>query len=148
MRFIYLRRQFLASVRSSLEWRATRCGLLLLIAAPAALADEQLLQFNPNFMRIAPGQSTDASASALRSLAAQTSLAPGRYQVEVLVNLAAAGRREIDFRERTDGKGLEPCLSAALLRELGLREEALAASSSGCLNWAASTLPMKIRLTI
>jgi len=125
MRFIYLRRQLLGSVRSSLEWRATRCGLLLLIAAPAALADEQLLQFNPNFMRITPGQSTDASASALRSLAAQTSLAPGRYQVEVLVNLAAAGRREIDFRERTDGKGLEPCLSAALLRELGLREEAL-----------------------
>ena len=62
MRFFYLRQQLLASIHSSLEWRATHCSILLFIAIPAALADEQPLQFNPNFMHIAPGQSTDASA--------------------------------------------------------------------------------------
>ncbi|QCI15423.1 fimbrial biogenesis outer membrane usher protein [Pseudomonas putida] len=89
-------------------------------------ADERSVKFNPNFMRQAPGQSSDASAAALNTLAAQATLAPGRYQVEVSVNLAPAGRHKIDFRERSDGKGLEPCLSASLLRELGLSEQGLA----------------------
>ncbi len=101
------------------------CGLLFLLIDPA-LAKERPLQFNPNFMRQTPGQSSDASVAALGTLAAQASVAPGRYQVEVLVNLAPAGQHDIDFRERRDGKGLEPCLSASLLRELGLREQGLA----------------------
>ncbi|MES3710333.1 fimbrial biogenesis outer membrane usher protein [Pseudomonas putida] len=98
---------------------------LLFIAAPAT-ADDRTVQFNPNFMRQTPGQSIDASVAALSTLATEASLAPGRYRVEVLVNLAPAGKHEIDFRERSDGKGLEPCLSASLLRELGLREQGLA----------------------
>ena len=137
MRKFPLRRQLLAGARLPLLGRATHCSLLLLFTVPVVHANEQLLQFNPNFMRAAPGQSTDASASALRSLAARTALAPGRYQVEVLVNLAAAGRHAIDFRDRADGKGLEPCLTASLLRELGLREEALDAplpSDDQCIN--------------
>lgn len=77
-------------------------------------------------MHQTPGQSIDASVAALSTLATEASLAPGRYRVEVLVNLAPAGKHEIDFRGRSDGKGLEPCLSASLLRELGLREQGLA----------------------
>nr|WP_178091255.1 fimbria/pilus outer membrane usher protein [Pseudomonas sp. DE0157] len=101
------------------------CGLLLFLT-DTAFSEERPLQFNPNFMRQTPGQSSDASVAALRTLANQASLAPGRYQVEVMVNLAPAGKHEIDFRARSDGKGLEPCLSANLLRELGLREQGLA----------------------
>ncbi|MBF8668961.1 fimbrial biogenesis outer membrane usher protein [Pseudomonas putida] len=98
--------------------------MLFIVIAPAT-ADERKVQFNPNFMHQTLGQSSDASVAALSTLAAQATLAPGRYQVEVLVNLAPAGKHEIDFRERSDGKGLEPCLSASLLRELGLREQGL-----------------------
>jgi len=100
------------------------CGLLFLLAGPT-FAEERRLQFNPSFMHQTPGQSSDASVAALSTLATHATLAPGRYQVEVLVNLAPAGKHEIDFRERSDGKGLEPCLSASLLRELGLREQGL-----------------------
>jgi len=99
---------------------------LLFLVNASATADERKIQFNPNFMRQTPGQSSDASAAALSTLATQATLAPGRYQVEVLVNLAPAGRHVIDFRERSDDKGLEPCLTASLLRELGLREQGLA----------------------
>ena len=99
---------------------------LLFIAVAPATADDRTVQFNPNFMRQTPGQSSDASVAALSTLATEASLAPGRYRVEVLVNLAPAGKHEIDFRGRSDGKGLEPCLSASLLRELGLREQGLA----------------------
>jgi len=98
---------------------------MLLVFTPT-LAQGRQLQFNPNFMRQTPGQSVEASAAALSNLAMQTPLAPGRYRVEVLVNLAPAGQYEIEFRQRSDGQGLEPCLGAGLLRELGLREKSLA----------------------
>jgi outer membrane usher protein len=91
-----------------------------------ASAEERPLHFNPNFMRQSPGQAKDASVAALKTLTPQASLAPGRYSVDVLVNLAPAGKHDIDFKARDDGKGLEPCLSANLLRELGLREQGLA----------------------
>lgn len=80
--------------------------VLLHVSSTSIRAEEHPLQFNPNFMRQTPGQSSDASIAALNTLAAQASLAPGRYQVEVLVNLAPAGKHEIEFREGSDGKGL------------------------------------------
>lgn len=118
-------RQLPIRLGASLFFSMAGYGLLFLLTE-MALAEDRPLQFNPNFMRQTPGQSSDASIAALNALAAQASLAPGRYQVEVLVNLAPAGKHEIEFREGSDGKGLEPCLSASLLRELGLREQALA----------------------
>lgn len=113
-----------ARLRSALLFHVAGSSLWL-ITNVAAAVDESRVQFNPNFMRQTPGQSSDTSVAALSTLATQATLAPGRYQVDVQVNQAQAGRHAIDFSERSDGKGLEPCLSASLLRELGLREQGL-----------------------
>ena len=99
---------------------------LLLCAYRPALADPTAPAFNANFMRQAPGESADAAQLALQSLAASASLAPGRYRVGLTLNLAHLGERELDFLPSLDQQGLQACLSADLLRELGLREEALA----------------------
>lgn len=115
------RRQLPVCLRLTSLLTVTGCGVLLMFTFPA-VAEQRPLQFNPSFMHQTPGQSTEASAVALGTLASHVSLAPGRYQVEVLVNLAPAGRHAFEFRERSDGKGLEPCLDANVLRELGLRE--------------------------
>ncbi|MFP3408170.1 Outer membrane usher protein FimD precursor [compost metagenome] len=100
-------------------------GGLLLAFAPPTLATTAPVQFHTAFMRQAPGQPQDAGQQALQGLQANTPLAAGRYRVELLVNLGSAGQHELDFHDPLNGQGLQACLSADLLRELGLREQAL-----------------------
>lgn len=100
-------------------------GGLLLAAASTAHATTSAPLFDPAFMRQSPGQPQDAGRQALQGLAADTPLAPGRYRVELLLNLMPAGAYELAFDKASQSKGLQACLSAELLRELGLREQAL-----------------------
>lgn len=118
------RRQLPVCLRLTALLPLSGCGVLTILTA-AALAEERPLRFNPSFMHQTPGQPSEAGAIALGTLASHASLPPGRYQVEVLVNLAPAGRHALELHERGDGKGLVPCLKASLLRELGLREQSL-----------------------
>jgi len=73
----------------------------------------------------------------LQGLSEDRKLPPGRYPVEVLVNLNSMGPYELQFEaESVDGL-LRPCLAPGLLSELGLRLEAIAdpaAVESACLD--------------
>ncbi|BBV96030.1 MULTISPECIES: fimbria/pilus outer membrane usher protein [Pseudomonas] len=98
---------------------------LALTLAHPALANQADIAFQPGFMRQAPGQPADAGALALQNLAAQTRLPPGRYRVQLTLNLSPLHEQDIDFIEGPDGQGLQPCLTSTLLRTLDLREQAL-----------------------
>lgn len=98
---------------------------LLLCAHRPVLASSPAPLFNASFMRQAPGESVDAAQLALQSLADGEALAPGRYRVGITLNLDYLGERELDFMPGLGQQGLQACLSAELLREFGLREEAL-----------------------
>ena len=101
------------------------CGCLCLLAVTPASANESSPQrFQSEFMRQPPGQASDAGALALQALAANAPLAPGRYDVEVYVNLSYVERRQILLEASSDGT-LTPCVTAELLRATPLREEAL-----------------------
>ncbi|WP_054913049.1 fimbria/pilus outer membrane usher protein [Pseudomonas sp. NBRC 111127] len=101
------------------------CGCLwLMIVAPASANDQTTLHFQPEFMRQPPGQANDSGGRALQALAAQAPLPPGRYDVELYVNLTYIERRQVLFQAAADGT-LAPCLNAALLRATRLREQAL-----------------------
>ncbi|MGE8305306.1 MULTISPECIES: fimbria/pilus outer membrane usher protein [Pseudomonas] len=107
---------------------------------PAALASEPELKFHSGFMRQAPDQPHGSGELALQALAAHQPLTAGRYAVQVRVNLVHAGEHSLDFQYRSSDQGLAPCLSAALLAELGLRLERLEApltADEQCLDLAA-----------
>ncbi|MDI3372133.1 MULTISPECIES: fimbria/pilus outer membrane usher protein [Pseudomonas] len=112
--------------------------LILLLVTPA-LATPSAPRFQAEFMRQAPGLASDAGALALQALAEQEPLAAGRYRVQLLVNHTPLDAREVDIRNN-DGQGLQACLTGNLLRDLGLREQALEAplpSDDRCLDLAA-----------
>lgn len=112
--------------------------LILLLVTPA-LATPSAPRFQAEFMRQAPGLASDAGALALQALAEQEPLVAGRYRVQLLVNQTPLEAREVDIRNN-DGQGLQPCLTGELLRDLGLREQALEAplpSDDRCLDLAA-----------
>lgn len=82
--------------------------------------------FQSSFMRQSPGQSVDAGALALDALASSQQLPPGRYQVEVRVNLMELGQEDLEFVLDPAGKHLQPCLPGELIRRIGLRADSLA----------------------
>ncbi len=98
------------------------------LAAPAclALANEPPLQFQSGFLHQSSGHAAGSAAPALHALANEQRLAPGRYHVEVRVNLAPAGEHDIEFQQRQGQPTLNPCLAPELLFSLGLRERSLA----------------------
>lgn len=115
-------------------------GSCLLPASQMAQAEEPELKFHTGFMRQAPGQAPGSAELALQALAAHQPLAAGRYPVQVRVNLAHSGEHSLDFHEQGPGLGLAPCLSPALLAELGLRLERLETPvepDTSCLDLAA-----------
>ncbi|QXH52980.1 fimbrial biogenesis outer membrane usher protein [Pseudomonas fakonensis] len=115
-------------------------GSCLLPVGQPAQADEPELKFHAGFMRQAPGQAPGDAELALQALAAHLPLAAGRYPVQVRVNLAHSGEHHLDFHAQGPGQGLAPCLSPALLAELGLRLERLqtpAEPDARCLDLAA-----------
>ncbi|MEG0860912.1 MAG: fimbria/pilus outer membrane usher protein [Pseudomonas sp.] len=100
-------------------------GSLLLASIRLAIADESTLQFNSGFIRQSQDQPAEAGALALQQLAADKPLVSGRYQIDLLVNLTPSGTRDLDIHDGPDGQGLQACVTTGLLRELGLREQAL-----------------------
>ncbi|MFJ4397674.1 fimbria/pilus outer membrane usher protein [Pseudomonas sp. NPDC089396] len=118
-------RQPLSRLRST-PLRALSCGCLVLITLPGhANGESPALHFNSGFMRQAADQPADAGALALHSLGTQQTLIAGRYSVEVTLNLQPIGKRDIDFHDSPDGEQLTACLTPALLRALGVREQSL-----------------------
>lgn len=102
-------------------------------AAPAT-------EFQSGFMRQSPAHGADAGALALGALANSADVGPGRYWVEIQVNLRYFGQRELTFEFNPEGDRLQPCLSAQLLEEFGVRLESLAEPpllQSACVNLAA-----------
>ena len=82
-------------------------------------------EFQAGFLRQAPGQQTASAVHALRGLSEQEELPPGRYLVQIRVNLTPAGMRELQLEPDPANGQLRPCLSPELLGELGLRLDAL-----------------------
>jgi len=125
-----------------LRWRTVRrqrSALLCLLGSSTLLAMLPTYadsEFQSGFLRQVPGQSEAASAWSLSTLVSAQALTPGRYLVNVKVNLEPAGQHELDFQPDADGE-LLPCLPASLLGEWGLRLDALANTddqASACLD--------------
>nr|WP_314494018.1 fimbria/pilus outer membrane usher protein [uncultured Pseudomonas sp.] len=116
------------------------CPTALCLWAGAVLAstDPQAdTEFQASFLYLSPGQPRANAAHALRGLSEDKELPPGRYPVEVLVNLSVVGVHELDFEAASPDGPLQPCLAPDLLSELGLRLEAIAdasAAASACLD--------------
>ncbi|WP_457265964.1 fimbria/pilus outer membrane usher protein [Pseudomonas sp. P5_C3] len=99
-------------------------GALLLEIKPANAA--QPIEFQSGFMRQSPAHASDAGVAALRALTHAQDLGPGRYWVDIQVNLRYFGQREITFEPGPERDRLLPCLSPELLEELGVRLDSLA----------------------
>ncbi|MDG9885526.1 fimbrial biogenesis outer membrane usher protein [Pseudomonas sp. GD04058] len=103
---------------------------LLLAGGGLGLSTSQSAQaqsipgFEASFMHQAPGHDHQTGALALDSLASQRTLAPGSYPVEVLVNGDSLGQHQVDFSASPRG-GLQPCLDAELVGQLGIRPDSL-----------------------
>lgn len=83
-------------------------------AASEQVADPQLLAFNTTFLQGA------ASSVDLQLLLAGTRVLPGNYRVDLYSNQVLVGRRDIDFQRHPASGRVEPCLTLALLRQLGI----------------------------
>lgn len=92
-------------------------GATTWLMPPMALAE---LKFQSGFLRQVPGQPETSSAWALQALAEDQVLPPGRYQVQVQVNLEPAGLHTLDFQPDAQGQ-LSPCLAPTQLEDWGLR---------------------------
>ncbi|EJM68027.1 P pilus assembly protein, porin PapC, partial [Pseudomonas sp. GM55] len=77
-------------------------------------------------MRQSPEHTSDAGLQALHALAQTHHLGPGRYRVDIQLNLVYFGQREIEFVFSPGNDRLLPCLSAQLLDEMGVRLDSLA----------------------
>lgn len=106
--------------------------LLTLGSGVFALADSPLIyaaeavQFQSGFMRQNGDSGLNAEQSALAALTDHNELGPGRYFVEVAVNLIAQGQQELTFTAGANGLSLQACLSAALLEKLGVKLDSVA----------------------
>ena len=86
-------------------------------------AKAQPVEFQSGFMRQSGEHSDQASVLALKALARKNTLAPGRYWVTIQVNQNHFGQREIEFTSSAEDEQLLACLSAALLKEMGVRAD-------------------------
>lgn len=93
--------------------------------AEVALAIEPL-EFQSGFMRQDASHGANAGALALKTLANEHSLTPGRYRVNVSVNRAFVEEREIAFTSNPVTTQLTPCLPQELLANAGVRLDSLA----------------------
>lgn len=86
-------------------------------------ARAQSVEFQYGFMRQNSEHSDDVSALALKTLSGQNALPPGRYRVSLRVNQNYFAEREITFELNDQNDNLSPCLSAELLKEMGVRSD-------------------------
>ncbi|WP_244657161.1 fimbria/pilus outer membrane usher protein [Pseudomonas syringae] len=99
-------------------------GSTLLLDARLALATQDI-QFNSGFMRQGQAHAADAGLQALTALGRGQNLVPGKYWVQISVNRQYFGEHELSFEQHTDSARLLPCLSPALLEQMGLRLQSL-----------------------
>ncbi|WP_030131413.1 fimbria/pilus outer membrane usher protein [Pseudomonas sp. QTF5] len=97
-------------------------GLLLDVKAAQGAST---IEFQSSFMRQSPETDAEAGALALSTLSNGDDLGPGRYWVDIQVNLNHFGQREIQFILNPEGDRLLPCLSPRLLDEMGIRLDGL-----------------------
>lgn len=95
------------------------------LAEPWAVASDTPLGFNAQFMHQGANSPAHAGQLALDALAQRHELGPGRYLVDVSLNLRPFAQREIDFSAAADGS-LQACVSSELLAELGVNLDAIA----------------------
>ncbi|MDN4548021.1 fimbria/pilus outer membrane usher protein [Pseudomonas sp. C32] len=84
------------------------------------------IEFQSGFLRQSPEHASSAGQQALQALAQTHDLGPGRYLVDIRVNLIDFGQREIEFDLSPKGNHLAPCLSAELLGQMGVRLDSIA----------------------
>lgn len=78
--------------------------------------------FESSFMRQIDGYSTQAGALALQALNQGLDIAPGRYQVKVLVNQVPLRPRELEVFLDPASQNLSACIGPELIAELNLRK--------------------------
>ncbi|WP_428846609.1 fimbria/pilus outer membrane usher protein [Pseudomonas moorei] len=84
------------------------------------------LEFQSSFLRQSPDHAGGAGQQALKALTQMHDLGPGRYLVNIQVNLVDFGQREIEFTLDPQHNQLTPCLSAELLGQIGVRLDSIA----------------------
>ncbi|MBC2688918.1 fimbria/pilus outer membrane usher protein [Pseudomonas kielensis] len=102
----------------------TGIGIASLMDTRPAMAT--VVEFQSGFMRQNADHASDAGVLALNALTLGNDLGPGRYEVDIQVNRVYFGRRELEFVLSPAGDQLQPCLSAELLSEMGVRIDSLA----------------------
>lgn len=83
------------------------------------------LEFQSSFLRHSQDHAIGAGQQALNTLTQMQDLGPGRYQVQIRVNLIDFGQRELEFTLSPQDNQLTPCLSAELLGEMGVRLDSI-----------------------
>lgn len=91
--------------------------------AHASSHSQPAMQFDAHFLRQAGTQPDSVSSIALDALADSTSLPPGRYRVDVVLNLEFVGNHELTFTLQDER--LDACLPGPLLVGMGVRLESL-----------------------
>ncbi|KWI37049.1 fimbrial protein [Burkholderia ubonensis] len=77
-------------------------------------AEDSMSEFNTDFLH---GGSADAD---LTGLTAESSVPPGTYRVMVQVNGDLVARDSVEFRRANPNGAVQPCLTAAMLKEWGV----------------------------
>lgn len=95
-------------------------------AEPRLAQTTPLVEFQSGFMRQSPDHASSAGQQALQALAQTHDLGPGRYLVDIQVNLTYFDQREIEFILSPQGNQLTPCLTAELLGQMGVRLDSIA----------------------
>lgn len=110
----------LPSHRPSRHLRPTLLALAIASAAGAAQATamDDMAEFDAAFLRPVGGGS--APQVDLQAIARGAAVTPGTYTVTLRINQDYIDRRELRIDEVGPGR-LQPCLSAALLTELGVK---------------------------
>jgi outer membrane usher protein len=112
--------------------------LLPAIAWAAESAPPALVKFNTAFI-----QGSDQPPELTEFLSAN-SLLPGTYRVDIFVNRALSGRRDVVFSSHSLNGRIEPCLTLEMLQALGLDPDRLQAGSAAKDGQACFDLPGRV----
>jgi len=107
-------------------------GLMLFapLSSAADNGDASTVKFNTAFI-----QGSDQPPELTEFLRANSVL-PGTYRVDIYVNRALSGRRDISFSKNTVSGRVEPCLTLPMLQSFGLDVERLPALRQSCVDLA------------